>query len=162
MSKKISAYKKNYPQQSSREVDSIQDEINRIFEQHLTPLSSFSTENSTPVLQPNIEISETTTEVNVSAELPGMDVKDIEVNISQDGYLTISGEKQCVREKNDKKEGYYFSECSYGMIQRTISLPTDINIEKVSADFEKGILKIHIPKVESAQPKIKKIDVKSK
>lgn len=161
MSKKIAPFKKNYPKQTSREVDTIQDEINRIFEQHLAPFNSFSNSNTMSILEPNIEIAETPTAVTVSAELPGMDAKDIDVNVSADGYLTISGEKQSSHEKNDQ-EGYYFSECSYGMVQRTVALPTDINLEKVSADFEKGILKINIPKLDTATPKMKKVDITSK
>lgn len=113
-------------------------------------------------LEPNIEVSESNNTVNVSAELPGMNPEDIRVNVSQDGYLTISGEKLHHQEENDTESGMYFSERSYGMIQRTIPLPQDLNYDETSADFENGVLSIHIPKSESASKRIKKVPVVAK
>ncbi len=113
-------------------------------------------------LEPNIEVSESTNAVNVSAELPGMNPENIQVNVSQDGYLTISGEKSHQQEETDIENGMYFSERSYGMIQRTIPLPQDLNYEQTSADFENGVLSIHIPKSEAATKKVKKVPVQAK
>ncbi len=113
-------------------------------------------------LEPNIEFSENSKEINVSAELPGMSPDSILVNVSQDGYLTISGEKNHHHEEANEETGTYFSERSYGMIQRTIPLPQDLNYDATSADFENGVLFIHIPKSEAATKKVKKIPVQAK
>ncbi len=113
-------------------------------------------------LEPNIEVSENAKEISVSAELPGMSADNILVNVSQDGYLTISGEKSHHKEEANEENGTYFSERSYGMIQRTIPLPQDLNYEETSADFENGVLSIHIPKSESATQKIRKVPVQAR
>ncbi len=113
-------------------------------------------------LEPNIEFSENSKEINVSAELPGMSPDSILVNVSQDGYLTISGEKNHHHEEANEENGTYFSERSYGMIQRTIPLPQDLNYDETSADFENGVLFVHIPKTEAATKKVRKIPVQSK
>lgn len=113
-------------------------------------------------LEPNIEVSESSNAINVSAELPGMEPEHIQVNVSQDGYLTIKGEKNHHQEENDTENGMYFSERAYGMIQRTIPLPQDLNYEQTSADFENGVLSIHIPKSEAATQKVKKVPVQAK
>ena len=94
----------------------------------------------------------------MSAELPGIAEKDIEVQISSDGYLSISGEKRHQSEENSK--GNYFSEISYGMFRRTIPLPWDLDYEKADADYDDGVLKVVLPKSQSEQQKFKKISVK--
>ncbi len=113
-------------------------------------------------LEPNIEFSENAKEINVSAELPGMSPDSIMVNVSQDGYLTISGEKSHHHEEANEENGTYFSERSYGMIQRTIPLPQDLDYDHTSADFENGVLFVHIPKSEAATKKVRKIQVQAK
>ncbi len=153
--------KGNYPT-NFRTSEAVQNEINRIVDTHLKNwmIPYDENEDEIDVFEPNIEIMDSPTAVQVSAELPGMDAKDIEINVSDDGYLTISGEKK--HQTEEKSKGYYFSERSYGMIQRTVPLPPDIDSDKTTAEFEKGVLTIHIPKLESAKKKIKKINVKSK
>lgn len=113
-------------------------------------------------LEPDIEIIETAKDVIVSAELPGMNPDDIEVNISQDGYLTISGEKQHHIAESDEQTGTYFSEFSYGTMQRTVPLPADLKYDDVSACFENGVLSVKIPKTEDAARKVKKVPVQKK
>ena len=85
-----------------------------------------------------MDMQETEDEIMVSAELPGMDEKDIEVNVSSHGYLTIKGEKK--QEKEDKAHGKYLSERSYGRIERTLSLPVDVNAIKPLRFLKKGAL----------------------
>lgn len=109
-------------------------------------------------LEPKIEISENQNAVTVSAELPGIEEKDIDVQISSDGYLTISGEKKHEVEQNEK--GNYFSEISYGMFRRTIPLPWDLDYDRADADYEDGVLKIAIPKSQTEQQKVKKVNVR--
>ena len=141
----------------------VQDEINRIVNNHLynMALSNPEDENTMNFLEPEIEVRDTPKEVIVSAELPGLDPKDIDIQLSDEGYMTISGEKK--HQTEEKAEGFYFSERSYGMFQRVINLPTDeINRDKITAEFDKGVLNITLPKLESAKKKVKKIAIKSK
>ena len=104
---------------------------------------------------PRVDVSETDKEFKVSAELPGMDEKDIQVTFGR-GRLTISGKKES--EKVEEDSQYYRRERSYGSFQRSVALPSEINEEKIDAVFKKGILKITIPKTGSAQTK--KISIK--
>ena len=92
MQQHIAPYTKKYLKARSKEVNSIQNEINRIFDQHIAPYERAQLAET--FVDPDIEISETAKNVCVTAELPGMNANDINLNISKDGYLTISGEKQ--------------------------------------------------------------------
>ena len=83
---------------------------------------------------------------------------DIDVQISSDGYLTISAEKR--QENTNDDENNYFSEISYGLVRRTIPLPWDLDFENTNASFDDGLLKIAIPKSRGEQEKVKKINVK--
>jgi HSP20 family protein len=107
---------------------------------------------------PNIDVAETDKEIRVSAELPGMDDKDIEVNMNKDS-LTIKGEKK--EEKEDKGKDYYYVERSYGSFSRTIPLPVEIESEKAEAHFKKGVLTISVPKSPKAIESKKKIKIKA-
>ena len=108
--------------------------------------------------EPKLEISENKKQVTVSAELPGVAEDDIDVQISSDGYLTISAEKR--QENTHDDENNYFSEISYGLVRRTIPLPWDLDFENTNASFDDGLLKIAIPKSRGEQEKVKKINVK--
>ncbi len=109
-------------------------------------------------MEPKIEVSENKDEVTVAAELPGINENDIEVQISSDGYLTISAEKRSETEKNEKNN--YFSEIYYGSVKRTVPLPWDLDFQNADADYNDGILKIAIPKTQIEKSKVKKISVK--
>ncbi len=113
-------------------------------------------------LEPDIEITETPKEVIVSAEMPGMNSDDIQVNVSQDGYLTVSGEKQHRFSQNDEQQGAYFSEFSYGTVQRTVPLPPDLDYESATASFENGVLSVVVSKTAESARKIKKVPVQKK
>ncbi len=108
------------------------------------------------MLTPALDVSETEKELIVKAEVPGMDKKDININLS-DGLLTIKGEKK--QEKEEKNENYHSVERRYGKFSRTMRLPRDIEVDKVDATYKDGVLKITLPKSESA--KSKKIEIKS-
>lgn len=108
-------------------------------------------------MEPKIEVANNKNDITVTAEIPGVAEEDIDVEISSDGYLTISGEKRNEHEENS--EGSYFSEISYGMVRRTIPLPTDLKFEAADAEYADGVLRIEIPKSEAAQQKRKKINV---
>ncbi len=160
--RELASYK-NKIMKNQRDIDEIHNEINHIFDNHLKGIVSPYTYNELggiDILEPNIEITENNKALKIFAELPGLSPEDIDINVSTDGYLTITGEKHHETEDDDK--GYYFSECSYGLIQRTIPLPSDVDTNKVSAEYKNGVLKIDILKQPTAQKKLKKIPVKAK
>ena len=107
---------------------------------------------------PAIDMSEDEKAYKVSAELPGLDAKDVDISISGN-TLVLKGEKR--QEKEEKEKNYYFSERAYGSFQRAFELPASVDRDKVSADFAKGVLTITLPKTPDAQKQQKKIEVKS-
>jgi HSP20 family protein len=107
---------------------------------------------------PHIDMKETAKEIRITAELPGMEEKDIEVSLV-DGALTIKGEK---REDHEEEKGdVYHSERQYGMFERTIPLASEIDADKVTASFKKGVLKIALPKTKEAQSNRRLIPVQT-
>jgi HSP20 family protein len=108
---------------------------------------------------PAVDVIDKEKEVQVRAELPGMDEKDIDVRLS-DGTLIIRGEKKEEREEREEGRNYYVSERRYGSFQRSIPIPEGVDRDKVDASFQKGVLTITLPKTPEAQQKAKKIEVK--
>ena len=104
---------------------------------------------------PNIEISETDKAIEISAEMPGLERKDVEISIDDD-TLTIRGEKKI--EENQKDKNVQLSERSYGVFLRVLQLPPGIDPSSVQATMSHGVLKIAIPKPAKSEPK--KIEVK--
>jgi HSP20 family protein len=94
----------------------------------------------------------------VTAEFPGVDTKDVEVTLGDD-YLSVKAEKNQSHE--DKTKDRYVSERSYGLLERTFALPTDIDRDAIDAKFEKGVLTVTLPKTAKSQPNHKKIEVKA-
>jgi HSP20 family protein len=138
-----------------RELSSLRQEMDRLWDRFVgeTPLARRVAEE----WWPTVDMSETKDSFIVKAELPGLDAKDVEVSISGD-VLTIKGEKQ--KEEEEKDEHHYRAERYYGSFQRSFQLPTSIKADKIEAAFDKGVLKVTLPKVEEA--KQKKIEVKVK
>jgi HSP20 family protein len=106
---------------------------------------------------PAADVSETQDRVFVKAELPGIEEKDIDLSVCGN-VLTIRGEKKQVKE--DKNENHYLGDRYYGSFRRTFQLPADIDSDKAKASFDKGVLKISVPKVEEA--KTKEIEINAK
>lgn len=109
---------------------------------------------------PVMDIVETPTELTLTAELPGMDQKDIDVSI-EDGVLILRGEKLEEKKENEHEKKFYLFERTYGSFQRSFALPTNIDGTKIIAEFDKGLLKIHMPKTEELKPKGRKVEIKS-
>ena len=107
---------------------------------------------------PAIDMSENEKAYKISAELPGIDAKDIDVSLSGD-MLVLKGEKR--QEKEEMNKNYHFSERAYGSFQRAFDLPASVDRNKVAADFSKGVLTITLPKTAESQKPQKKIEVKS-
>lgn len=108
-------------------------------------------------LNPKVDIEEDDKSYKLSAELPGLALKDISLDLS-DGVLTLSGEKK-VEKKEDKKGNYHLMERSYGYFKRSFTLPPSIEEDKIKADFKQGVLTVLLPKTEKAQQLQRKISI---
>jgi HSP20 family protein len=147
------------------EMDRVFDEFTRGFGRfplsrrsvEIEPLSRYET--SFGVSAPVVDVVEKEKEYQISAELPGLDEKDVEVSIADD-VLTITGEKK--EEKEEKAKNYYVSERRYGAFQRSFKIPLGVDADKVGATFQKGVLMVTLPKTPEAQTKEKKIAIKAK
>jgi len=104
------------------------------------------------------ELSETDDEIRVKAELPGMDEKDISVEL-EENMLVIRGERK--DEKETKKRNYHVSEMSYGGYHRSIPLPARIDREKAKARFRRGVLTLTLPKTDESKAERKRIPISS-
>ncbi len=111
-------------------------------------------------IEPKIDITDNKEAVKIVAEMPGIKEEDIDLKISDDGYLTISGEKQNITEENTKNN--YFREISYGKFKRTIPLPWDLDYEAAEAEYENGVLNLCIPKSQTEKHKYRKININKK
>jgi len=110
---------------------------------------------------PAVDFVDREKDIQLKAELPGMDEKDIEVQLT-DRMLSISGEKKEEREEGEEEGNYYLSERRYGSFKRSLSIPEGVDPDKVEASFNKGVLTVTLPKTPEAQKKAKKIEVKRK
>ena len=115
-------------------------------------------EHTFSVPSPAVDIAEDDAAYKMTAELPGMNEKEIEVALSG-GMLTLKGEKR--QEKEQKDKNFYLSERSYGSFQRSFALPDGVDRDKIAADFAKGVLTITMPKTAKAKEAEKKIEVKA-
>ena len=110
------------------------------------------------LVAPRVDVSETDKEIRISADLPGMDEKDIHINITKD-RLSLKGEKK--EEKEEKGKNFYRKERSYGSFHREITLPCEVQGEKATAIFKKGVLNITVPKSPEAQKETREIPIKA-
>ncbi len=134
-------------------LDLLQSEVARVFDS----FNGFGTWPSMfveQVFSPSMEVTETDSAIEVTAELPGMDDKDIDVSV-QDGLLTIRGEKKF--EKDEKKKNFRIVERSYGSFERAVALPQGVDPAKVKAHMARGVLKVEIPKPAAAKSQQVKI-----
>ncbi|MBN1574306.1 MAG: Hsp20/alpha crystallin family protein [Deltaproteobacteria bacterium] len=133
-----------------RDLLSLQDRMNRLFEESMTRNKVFEEALTTGVWSPVVDIYETDTSVILKAELPGMTKDDIIIEINENN-LILKGERKF--QKDIKEENYHRIERSYGTFSRSFTLPDTVDKDKVSASFKEGILEITIPKIEGAKPK---------
>lgn len=112
------------------------------------------------VLSPKVNISETDKGLEITADLPGIDEKDIDVDLD-DGILTLKAEHKAEKEEKDEKKRYHLVERSHGTYMRRFALPFEPDENKIEAKFEKGVLHIAIPRSAEAAKQAKKIAVKA-
>ena len=123
------------------------------------PFRGMGTFEAGSVLQSaRADVSETDSEYEISVELPGIDDKDIELDISE-GMLTLNAEKR--EEREEKKKNYHLTERSYGSVRRSFRVPEGVEVGKIDAEFSKGVLQVTLPKTKEAKAKQRKIPVKS-
>jgi HSP20 family protein len=135
-------------------------EVNRLFDDVFRGFDNFGTGRFPSLAAgrsigwPNVEVSETDKEIRVTAELPGLEEKDVEVLLNDD-VLTLRGEKRSETEDRDRQ----FSERFYGQFERRIALDAEVDEDKVEARFKNGLLTVNLPKTERAQSKAKRIAI---
>ncbi len=110
------------------------------------------------VVAPSVDIAETEKAYEITADLPGMDEKNIEVKLVN-GSLSIKGEKK--EEKEEKKKDYYLQERRFGSFERCFAIPEGVDVDKIQASFQKGVLTVTLPKKAEAIKPAKKIEVKA-
>jgi HSP20 family protein len=138
----------------SRDLTDIQSEVNRLFDSFFGRPTQAATQER--VWAPAVDMYETKDELVVTAELPGLSEKDINLSITGD-VLVVKGERRWNQEV--KQESYYRGERWFGRFERTIPLPIPVQAEKVKASYRDGVLTVSLPKVEEIKPKEIKIDV---
>jgi HSP20 family protein len=132
----------------------LQDEVNRLFEDNFTREHSGHAELAT--WAPAVDIYETENELVVKADLPDLQDKDIDVRITNN-TLTIRGERKF--EKDVKEENFLRIERTYGAFMRSFSLPNTVSSENIRAEYRNGVLTLHMAKREESKPKQIKISV---
>lgn len=133
----------------------LRQEVDRAFESFGRSLPTVNWPQD--VAAPKINMMQNDKVLEISAELPGVDIKDVELLVDR-GMLTIRGEKKQEKEDNSAQRHVY--ECSYGAFSRTIPLPFEASPESVAAAFKNGVLTISIPVPAEAQPKAKRVEIK--
>jgi HSP20 family protein len=136
------------------ELSSIRREMDRLWNRVFgeTPLARTFPEEWSP----RVDLSETKDSFIVNAELPGLDAKDVDVSISGN-VITIRGEK---KKEEEEKDDHHHVERYYGSFQRSFQLPANVITDKIDASFDKGVLKVVLPKTEEAKKKEIQIKVK--
>lgn len=141
--------------QPFREIEAVQREMNRLFDDMLVP----STRRDTAMgitFAPAAELDETEANYQLKLEVPGLDPNDINVEVTAES-VSISGERQTETKTEDK--GITRSEFRYGRFHRVIPLPGRINHQEVSADYKNGVLYLTLPKLAEEQSKVVKVTV---
>lgn len=144
------------------EIDRLFDDFDRSFWSTSMRRSIFDylpfTQAQSSFSVPAVDIAEKDNEYEITAEIPGMSEKDVEVSVAS-GRLVIKGQKKS--EKEETKKDYFLSERHYGAFERSFVLPEGVDSEKIAASFKNGILTVALPKTAEAKKHEKKIEVKT-
>jgi HSP20 family protein len=137
-----------------REIDSLQGEMNRLFSTFFdTPTTRSGAGNGGAATRrwlPAMDLIETGEHFVLKADLPGMTEEDVSIEV-QDGTLTISGERSAEHESHER--GWYRIERSFGSFNRSLTLPDGVDADGISAQFDRGVLEVRIPKPEERKPR---------
>ena len=138
-------------------------EPHRSFEKLSKRLSELSDEMEKGVsfeiggFNPRIDITEDDNHLFIDAELPGVNKKDVKISVNEDRMLTIRGKK--AKTEKAKEKNYHRTERIFGEFERSFQMPENVDLEKINAKYDDGVLKVSIPKVEPPKPKEINIDV---
>ena len=140
----------------------LQREMNRLFDDFFSdsPLALRRDERNVAAagFEPRIDVSESGKEVKISAELPGMDEKNVSVELD-DSIVTIRGEKR--EEKSEEGENWYRREQTHGSFHRSVPLPASVDSTRAKAKFKKGVLTVTLPKKKSDRPQRTSVTIES-
>ncbi|WP_028844947.1 Hsp20/alpha crystallin family protein [Thermodesulfovibrio thiophilus] len=139
-----------------KEIEEMRKEMDRLFEEFLSPIRRKRAATTEGVISPNIDIFEKGNEVVIQVEIPGVEKEDIDLTITDD-RLIIKGEVK--KPEGISDDDYVLNERSFGPFSRTISLPMDVDKASVKANLKNGILEIVILRKEQARPKEIKIQL---
>lgn len=132
-----------------REIDSLQGEMNRLFDTFFGNGRQGLGEPRARRWVPAMDLVETEDALVLKADLPGLSREDVEIEV-KDNVLTVSGERKA--EHEEKADGFYRVERAFGSFSRSLALPEGIDAEQVAADFADGVLEVRIPKPAERQP----------
>ena len=133
-----------------REMTTMQNRIDRMFNHPYWPSGRVDDDTGMGMWNPVVDLYEKDDHFVIKAELPGVDKKDITIDL-KNRLLTLSGQRSY--ENEVKEENFYRRERSYGKFQRAFTLPSDVDSDKIKAEFKDGLLKIEVPKPEEHKPK---------
>jgi HSP20 family protein len=143
-----------------RELTSLQSEMNRLFNTFFdTPTTSTNGNGGIRRWVPSMDLVETDEHFVLRADLPGLSEGDVSIEL-EDNVLTVAGERKA--EHEDKKEGFYRMERSFGQFRRSLTLPDGVDADGIGATFDKGVLEVRIPKPEERKPRRVAIQVGDK
>lgn len=136
-----------------REIDSLQKEMNRVFDNFAPYLNG---EEKGIVFTPAAEMEENHDAIELKLEIPGLEAKDVDVQVTAEA-VAIKGERR--QEVKTEEKGMTRSEFRYGAFQRVISLPARVKNDQVKAEYKDGILHLHLPKAEAEKNKVVKVNI---
>ena len=131
-------------------LEEMRNEMNRLFNLGNSSAQAKGYATSRVLWTPPVDVSETTDEFVVTAELPGIDQKNVTINL-ENNVLSIRGERKFEEEK--KEASYHLVERSYGVFQRSFGLPNNVQADRISAQMKDGVLTVHLPKREESKPR---------
>lgn len=135
-------------------------EMDRVFDDFMRGFATPSTAMPEGVLSPRVDVSENEQGMEITAELPGVDQKDIELDLSE-GILTLKAEHKKEKEEGGEDQRYHVVERAYGTYMRRFAIPFEPDQDRVEASFDNGVLKVSIPRSPQAEKQTRKIEVKS-
>lgn len=145
----------------AREVDHLQNSLNQMFLDPLAVSNDSFVSLRTNGWYPAVELAETDTELTMTAELPGVEQKDVHVELDGD-LLTLRGEKRSERVEGDRKKDFYLEERSYGSFRRSFTLPPNVDGDKIAATFSNGVLTLKLPKTNNVKAGAREIAIAAK
>lgn len=149
----VAVGRRNDLARSANPFEFLQSEIDRLFGDFTRSFPSFRA----PALVPSMDVAETDKEIEITVELPGLEDKDVQVNVA-DNVLTVRGEKKAEKEES-KDKNHWLLERSYGSFVRSLTLPEGVKAEDIKAEIAKGVLTVKVPKPAPAQTK--RVEVKA-